>query len=139
MPNAGRAGSDWMMEQLSSRGITSRVAAKVARVEDRLVVFEDGSEQHFDLLIAVLPHHVPEVVSESGLAGPHGWIAVDSGTLETTHPRVYAVGDVTLIPLANRDARTNRHDRRSQRRTRRREGRRSSSSTSHAGLASEQR
>ena len=46
-------------------------------------------------------HRVPEVVSESGLTGPHGWIAVDSGTLETSHPGVYAVGDVTLIPLSN--------------------------------------
>jgi sulfide:quinone oxidoreductase len=122
-----------MMEQLSSRGITSRVAAKVARVEDRLVVFEDGSEQHFDLLIAVLPHRVPEVVSESGLAGPHGWIAVDSGTLETTHPRVYAVGDVTLIPLANRDARTNRHERAGEKADVRARAPR------NAGLASEQR
>ena len=102
MPNAGRAGSDWMAEQLASRGITSRVAAKVARVEAGLIVFEDGSDQHFDLLIAVPPHRVPEVVSESSLTGAHGWIAVDSGTLETSHPHVYAVGDVTLIPLSNR-------------------------------------
>lgn len=102
MPNAGRAGSDWMAEQLASRGIRSRVAAKVVRVEAELIVFEDGSDQPFDLLIAVPPHRVPEVVSERGLTGPHGWIAVDSGTLQTSHPRVYAVGDVTLIPLSNR-------------------------------------
>ncbi len=101
MPNAGRAGSDWMAEQLASRGITSRVAAKVARVEAGLIVFEDGGDQPVDLLIVVPPHRVPEVVSESGLTGSHGWIAVDSGTLETSHPRVYAVGDVTLIPLSN--------------------------------------
>src|SRR5262245_61997505 len=32
---------------------------------------------------------------------PHGWIAVDPGTLATSHARVYAIGDVTLIPLAS--------------------------------------
>ena len=97
-----RRGSDWMAEQLASRGITSRVAANVARVEAGLIVFEDGSDQPFDLLITVPPHRVREVVSEGGLTRTHGWTAVDAGTLETSHPCVYADGDVTLIPLFSR-------------------------------------
>jgi sulfide:quinone oxidoreductase len=101
MPNAGRAGSDWMAEQLAARGITSRVAAKVERIEAGHLAFADGGEQPFDLLIAVPPHRAPDVVLESGLTGPHGWIAVDPGTLATSHAQVYAIGDVTLIPLAN--------------------------------------
>ena len=101
MPNAGRAGSDWMAEQLAARGITSRLGAKVEYVESGRAVFADGSDQPFDLLIAVPPHRAPDVVPRSGLAAEHGWIAVDPGTLATSHAGTYAVGDVTLIPLAN--------------------------------------
>jgi sulfide:quinone oxidoreductase len=100
MPNAGREGSEWMERQLAERGIVSRVGAKTERVEAGRVVLADG-EERFDLLIAVPPHRPPAVVSESGLTAQHGWVAVDRETLATGHERVFAVGDVTLIPLAN--------------------------------------
>jgi sulfide:quinone oxidoreductase len=101
MPNAGRSGSEWMGEQLTARGIAHRVRAKVARVEKRRLLFEEGGEQPFDLLLTVPPHRAPEVVATAGLTGPHGWIPVDPGTLATSHAHVYAIGDVTQIPLAN--------------------------------------
>jgi sulfide:quinone oxidoreductase len=101
MPNAGKTGSDWMADQLAARGITHRVGAKAERVEPGRVAFDDGSEQPFDLLIAVPPHRAPEVATLSGLTGPRGWIAVDPGTLATESADVYAIGDVTTIPLAN--------------------------------------
>jgi len=100
MPNAGREGSEWMGRQLAERGIGFQVGAKTERVEPGRVVLADG-ELPFDLLIAVPPHRPPDVVADSGLAAEHGWIAVDAGTLATTHESVYAVGDVTLIPLPN--------------------------------------
>lgn len=100
MPNAGREGSEWMALQLAERDIAYRVGAKAERVEPGRAVFVDGDEP-FDLLIAVPPHRPPAVVSDSGLTAQHGWIAVDPGTLATEHEGVYAVGDVTLIPLAN--------------------------------------
>ncbi len=100
MPNAGRDGSEWMAGQLSERGISHRLGVKIERVERDRVVLADG-ELPFDLLFAVPPHRPPAVVADSGLTAGHGWIAVDAGTLATPHERVYAVGDVTLIPLAN--------------------------------------
>jgi sulfide:quinone oxidoreductase len=100
LPNAGREGSEWMGGQLTERGIAHRLGAKTERVEPGLVVLAEG-ELPFDLLIAVPPHRPPAVVAESGLTAGHGWIAVDAGTLATAHEGVYAVGDVTLIPLAN--------------------------------------
>jgi sulfide:quinone oxidoreductase len=100
MPNAGRDGSEWMERQLAERGISHRVGAKTERVEPGLVVLAEG-EIPYDLLIAVPPHRPPDVVGGSGLAAAHGWIAVDAGTLATGHEGVYAVGDVTLIPLAS--------------------------------------
>ena len=36
----------------------------------------------------------------AGLTNEAGWIAVDRGTLETSHPNVFAIGDVTTIPLS---------------------------------------
>jgi sulfide:quinone oxidoreductase len=100
MPNAGREGSEWMGRQLAERGIEFHVGAKTERVEPGRVVLVDG-ELPFDLLIAVPPHRPPAVVADSGLAAKHGWIAVDAGTLATGHEGVFAVGDVTLIPLPN--------------------------------------
>ncbi len=101
MPNAGRAGSEWMAQQLAERGIAVRTGTKTERVEAGRVVFSDDDEMPFDLLVAVPPHRPPAVVAASGLTAEHGWIAVDAGTLATSHPGVYAVGDVTLIPLPN--------------------------------------
>ena len=37
----------------------------------------------------------------SGLGSDTGWIPVDPRTLQTAHERVYAIGDVTTITLAN--------------------------------------
>jgi sulfide:quinone oxidoreductase len=42
---------------------------------------------------------VPAVVAESGLA-PGGWVAVGHHNLMTPFPDVYAVGDLTAIPMA---------------------------------------
>jgi len=100
MPNAGRAGSDWMAGELAERGVSTRVGSKAESIEPGWVVFPEG-EERFDLLIAVPPHRPPLVVEESGLVAEHGWIGVDPRTLATRYPGVYAIGDVNLIPLAN--------------------------------------
>jgi sulfide:quinone oxidoreductase len=100
MPNAGRAGSDWMAGELAERGISMRVASKTEQVEPGYVILADG-EERYDLLLAVPPHRPPVVVEESGLLDEHGWIGVDPYTLVTRFPGVFAIGDVNLIPLAN--------------------------------------
>lgn len=100
LPNAGAEGSAWMGGQLSERDIGFQVGAKVARVESGVVVLEDG-EVPFDLLLAVPPHRAPDVVREAGLTADSGWISVERASLATSHPGVFAVGDVTQILLAN--------------------------------------
>jgi len=101
MPNAGAEGSAWMADQLAARDIGFQVGVKIDRVDEGAVVLEDGDELAFDLLLAVPPHRVPEVVRASGLTAESGWIAVDRETFETQWPGVFAVGDVTQILLAN--------------------------------------
>jgi sulfide:quinone oxidoreductase len=62
----------------------------------KVAVFSDGSEMPYDLFLGVPVHKVPPVVAASGLA-VDGWIPVNSLTLETAFPDVYAVGDVTSV------------------------------------------
>ena len=100
MPNAGARGSEWLGEQLTARDIEHQVGRKVERVEADRVVYADG-ELAFDVLIGVPPHRPPAVVTQSGLTADGVWVAVDPGTLETSYEGVYAIGDVTMIKLAN--------------------------------------
>jgi sulfide:quinone oxidoreductase len=59
-------------------------------------VLEDGSELPYDLFLGVPKHRAPDVVLESGMA-ENGYVPVDSRTLETRFPGVYAIGDVATI------------------------------------------
>ena len=62
----------------------------------KVAVLSDGSEMPYDLFLGVPVHRVPAVVAESGLT-VDGWVPVNSLTLETAFPGVYAVGDVTSV------------------------------------------
>jgi sulfide:quinone oxidoreductase len=103
-PEMGKA----IVASLEERGIGFHPMMKVARVEPsrKSVRFEDGSETSFDLLITVPPHRVPRVAVDSWLAQPEGWIPVDPKTLAVRSPNaaphVYAIGDVTSVPLPGR-------------------------------------
>ncbi len=52
----------------------------------------------YDLFMGVPVHRVPAAVAASGLV-EEGWIPVNIQNLETRFPDVYAVGDVTKIPI----------------------------------------
>jgi sulfide:quinone oxidoreductase len=62
----------------------------------KVAILGNGDEMPYDLFLAVPKHRVPHVVEASGLC-VDGWVPVDPYTLETTHPGVYAVGDVTSV------------------------------------------
>lgn len=103
LPNAGPEGARWIGAEFTRRGIVHFVGRKVERIEDRRIVFHDGVAP-FDVALIVPPHRAPEVVRQSPLADGGNWIPVDRGTLATKFPGVYAIGDVTHIPLANEAA-----------------------------------
>ena len=65
------------------------------------MTFENGLTASFDLLIAIPPHQVPQVVTSAKLTNDSGWIPVDERTLRTPQSNVFAIGDVTTIPLAS--------------------------------------
>jgi sulfide:quinone oxidoreductase len=63
-------------------------------------VLADGTRVPADLLLGVPPHQAPEVARRSGLAADSGFIPVDRASLATAVDGVYAIGDVTAIPIA---------------------------------------
>ena len=100
LPILSEAGCAAFDGQLKGAGVSLRTSTTASEVRAGEVVIDDGVIP-FDLLLAIPPHRVPTVVHEAGLPGPKGWIPVDARSLETRFEGVYAVGDVTAIPLSN--------------------------------------
>jgi sulfide:quinone oxidoreductase len=100
MPVLGQVGCDVIESRLADQGIAFFPNHKAASVEASEVVFAN-TRRPFDLLFGVPPHRPPAVVRESGLVGDTGWVSVNSRTLETQFPGVYAIGDVVQIAMAN--------------------------------------
>jgi sulfide:quinone oxidoreductase len=100
LPILGQAGCGSFESRLEDAGIAFLRDHVATAVDDGAVVFGD-SRRPFEMLLGVPPHRVPPVVAQSGLTGGGPWVKVEPRTLETSHPGVYAIGDVTALPLAN--------------------------------------
>jgi len=103
LPVAGEAIGGAVAELLAGREIWFSPNTRLQAVDPqgRKLVFQDGTDASYDLLIAVPFHEVPSVVRESGLAEEGGWVKVNRETMATPFEGVYAIGDVTQIPLVN--------------------------------------
>lgn len=103
MPVAGPALGAAVREMLTTRGIDYFPGHKpvAALPGSRTIRFETGDVARYDLLVYVPPHAAPGFVVEAGLAPAGGWVKVDPKTLATPLERIWAVGDVTGIPLPN--------------------------------------
>ncbi|KAF0192274.1 MAG: ndhC [Gammaproteobacteria bacterium] len=86
---------------IETRGITYRPEYQVKDIDPaaRRIAFVNGATAEFDLLIYVPPHRAPAVVRDAGLTNESGWIPVDRHTLQTQFDNVFAIGDITTIPL----------------------------------------
>ena len=84
------------------KGIAYHPEHQVVTVDPatRRLAFANGSRAQFDLLVYVPPHRAPAVVREAGLAPVGGWVSVNRATFATRFPGVFAIGDVTTVPLA---------------------------------------
>jgi sulfide:quinone oxidoreductase len=100
MPLLGQVGCDIIEGRLADNGITFLPNRKATVVEAGEVVFTN-ERRRYDLLFGIPPHRPPAVVREAGLVGESGWVSVNSRTLETQFPGVYAIGDVVQIAMAN--------------------------------------
>ncbi len=102
MLTAGPEVSAQLRQMVTSKNIQLHTEHAVVKVDPaaRLIHFTNGVTAGFDLLAYIPPHRAPAVVRASGLTGESGWVPVDRNTLTTKFPGVYAIGDVTGIPLA---------------------------------------
>ena len=98
---AGPEVSAGVRRMVEAKGIGYHPEHQVVGVdpETRQITFKNGSTIEFDLLAYVPPHRAPRVIRESALVDASGWIPVDRDALHTRFANVYAVGDVTAIPL----------------------------------------
>lgn len=101
MPVAGPEVSAGVRKLVEERGIAYHPQHQVTEVDNikKALRFVNGAESHFDFLVYIPPHVAPSVVKDAGLTGETGWVTVNRHSMETKFPGVYAIGDVTGIPL----------------------------------------
>jgi len=101
MRTAGMEASKGVEQLIKAKGIAYHPEHQVVSVDAkaRRIRFANGTEAEYDLLAYVPPHRAPRVIKESGLVDDSGWVPVDRQTMQTRFSGVYAVGDVTTIPL----------------------------------------
>jgi sulfide:quinone oxidoreductase len=87
-----------LLEAFAARGIEYVGGRRVSSLDPSrtVAVLDDGSELQYDLFLGVPRHRAPAVVLESGMA-EDGYVPVDSRTLATRFPNVYAAGDVATV------------------------------------------
>jgi len=98
---AGPEVSAQVRHMVEDQGITYHPEHQVTSVDAsaRTIAFANGATTSFDLLAYVPPHRAPRVIRDAGLIDDSGWVPVDRHTLQTRFSGVYAIGDVTGIPL----------------------------------------
>jgi len=99
LPVAGAKVSQDVLNLLTNNQINFHPLYKIQTVINMgKIEFENGRSINYDLLIGVLPHKVPYVVTNSGLVKQgQKWINVDRFSLKTEYENVFAIGDVTEI------------------------------------------
>jgi sulfide:quinone oxidoreductase len=89
--------------EFASRDIEFIASRRISELDParKVAKLDDGSELAFDLFLGVPKHRASDVVIASGMT-EDGYIPVDSATLQTRFPDVYAVGDVATagVPKA---------------------------------------
>ncbi len=96
--------SELLERQLAEHGVELLADHAIESIEaaERRIHTRQGPVE-YDLFVGVPVHVPPTVVARSGLGrGDGGFVPVDWETLETAVPDVYAVGDVTTIPVGEK-------------------------------------
>jgi len=95
--------SEALLAAFAERDIAFICGRRVSSIDParKVAVLDDGNELAFDLFLGVPKHRAPDVVIASGMT-EDGYVPVDSATLQTRYPGVYAVGDVATagVPKA---------------------------------------
>ncbi len=92
------AASEALVTAFAEREIEWHPRREVCELDParNVATLRDGGEMPYDLFLAIPVHKAPGVVVESGMT-VDGWIPVNSLTLETSFPGVFAIGDVAAV------------------------------------------
>ena len=87
-----------ILEAFAQRGVQWHPQREVCELDParKVAVLRDGGEMEYELFLGVPVHRAPAVVEQSGMTAG-GWIPVNSLTLETSYPGVFAIGDVAAV------------------------------------------
>lgn len=99
MPVAGKELSGAVKEIVQKKGIKYFPDHQLTSATETTLTFANGKVADYDLLAYTPKHQCPKVIKETELVGKSGWIEADRNTMETAFPNVYAIGDITYIPL----------------------------------------
>ena len=93
--------SQSILDALTERGIEYVPNQHVVELDTRNneARFKSGISISYDLFVGIPVHRVPHAVESCGLA-VDGWVPVEKTNLATRFSGVYAVGDVTGLPMA---------------------------------------
>ena len=93
--------SQSILDALAERGIEYMPNQQLAALDTDTneVQLASGGSIPYDLFVGIPVHRAPEVVEHAGLA-VNGWVPVEKTNLATRFPDVYAVGDLTALPMA---------------------------------------
>ena len=67
--------------------------------DNKRALLAGGGSVSYDLFVGIPVHRAPDVLGRCGLA-IDGWVPVERTNLTTRFPNVYALGDVTALPIA---------------------------------------
>lgn len=96
---AGKELSGSVRQIVESKGIKYFPEHQISAVTEKTLTFSNGKTADYDLLTFTPKHQCPKVIKETALVGQSGWVEVNKHTMETQFPNVYAIGDITFIPL----------------------------------------
>jgi sulfide:quinone oxidoreductase len=96
---AGKELSGVVRQLVESKGINYFHEHQLTTATEKTLTFSNGKTAEYDLLAFTPKHQCPSVINATALVGKSGWIEVDRSTMETNFPNVYAIGDITFIPL----------------------------------------
>lgn len=98
LPGHGRGVRRRFARILDERGVRVHTGRRVARVEAHALVLEDGERIAVDRAFLVTDAAPPDWIGDTGLdTDERGFLQVDPTLRSTSHPRVFAAGDVAAV------------------------------------------
>ncbi|MCK9207108.1 MAG: FAD-dependent oxidoreductase [Salinivirgaceae bacterium] len=97
---AGKKLSSMVRSLVESKGVKYFPEHQVTSISENSISFKNDITTSFNLLAYVPKHQCPQVIKDTDLVDESGWVKITNyNTLETKHSGVYAIGDITNIPL----------------------------------------